>query len=102
MIIRYGDRLDVRASAFDVARLYRDHRDERMRHLAAVACLHLNDDWAVGYLRMSEPFERSARVLHSIRALLAEADAEEGARSKLGKGIAETGELRVIVQEKGR
>lgn len=94
MIIRYGDRLDVKAAAFDVARIYRDHRDERMRHLAAVSCVHLKSNWAVSYLRMSEPFETSKRVKHSIRALLAEEDAR--------KGTVETGELQMIAEEKDR
>lgn len=94
MIIHYGDKLDVDEAAFDVARIYRDHRDEQMRHLAAVSCVHLKSDWAVSYLRMSEPFESSKRVKHTIRALLAEVDAR--------KGVVETGTLRLIAEEKGR
>lgn len=75
MIVRYGDHLDVRAAEFDVVRLFRSHRDERVRRLAAVACTRLKSRWAVGFLRQSESFERSERVRGTIRALLAEADA---------------------------
>ena len=94
MIIRYGDRLDVGEAAFDVARIYRDHKNEGMRHLAAVSCVHLKSDWAVSYLRMSEPFEKSERVQHTIRALLAEVDAR--------KGTVEAGKLQMIAGEKRR
>jgi hypothetical protein len=97
MIIHYGDRLNVQAAAFDVAGIYRDHRDERMRHLAAVACVHLNNPWAVGYLRMSEPFERSGKIHHTIRALLADEDAKARV-----KGTVETGVLQMIGDEKGK
>ena len=94
MIIRYGDRLDVGEAAFDVARIYRDHKNEGMRHLAAVSCVHLKSAWAVSYLRMSEPFEKSERVQHTIRALLAEVDAR--------KGTVEAGKLQMIAGEKRR
>jgi hypothetical protein len=74
MIVRYGDRLDMSEAAFDVVRLYRDHEDERVRRLAAVTCTKLKSKWAVSFLRMSEPFERSESIQHTIRALLAEHD----------------------------
>lgn len=74
-IIQYGDRLDVQAAAFDVARIYREHEDDRMRRLAAVSCMHLKNKWAVSFLRMSEPFERSEKIRHTIHALLAAEDA---------------------------
>lgn len=90
MIIRYGEKLDVDEAAFDVARIYRDHDNEQMRHLAAVSCLHLKSDWAISYLRMSEPFEKAERVKHTIHALLAEVDARNG--------TVETGELQMIAE----
>jgi len=94
LVIEYGDRLDVDEAAFDVARIYRNHANEQMRHLAAVSCVHLGSDWAISYLRMSEPFEKSKRVKHTIRALLAEVDAR--------KGTVETGKLQMIAEEKVR
>src|SRR5690606_2832133 len=54
LIVRYGDRLDVRDATFDVVRIYRSHPNERMRRLAAVSCTHLKSEWAVSFLRMSE------------------------------------------------
>lgn len=79
MIIQYGDNLDVQDATFDVVRIYRSHPDERMRRLAAVACTHLKNEWAMSFLRMSEPFEKSDTVLHTVRALLAEHDARKQA-----------------------
>ena len=84
MIVRYGDKLDVRDATFDVVKIYRSHPDERMRRLAAVACPHLNDEWAMSFLRMSEPFEGSDTVLQTVRALLAEHDARKQARVEVG------------------
>ncbi len=75
LIVRHGDRLDVRGAQFDVVRLFRSHHDERVRRLAAVACTKLNSEWAVGFLRQSESFEKSEAVRGTIRALLAERDA---------------------------
>lgn len=70
MIVRYGDHLDVRAAEFDVIRLFQDHPDQRVRRLAAVACGRLKSNWAMGFLRMAEPFERDARVRATIRSLV--------------------------------
>lgn len=97
-IIQYGDRLNVQAAAHDVARIYREHGDERMRRLAAVSCVHLKDRWAVSFLRMSEPFERSEKLQHTIRALLA----QEDAKARAAKGTVETGTLRVIAGDGAR
>jgi hypothetical protein len=98
MIIHYGEKLDVDGAAFDVARIYRDHADERMRRLAAVSCLNLGSDWAVSYLRMSEPFEKSERLKHTIRAVLAEVEAREAPE----KGTVEAGELKMIAERNRR
>ena len=95
MIVRYGDRLDVRAATFDVVRIYREHDDERMRRLAAVTCAHLKDEWAMSFLRMSEPFEGSDTVLRTVRALLAEHDARKQARVEVGSlGVIAAGSAR--------
>ena len=95
MIVQYGDHLDVRDATFDIVKIYRSHPDERMRRLAAVTCSHLNDEWAMSFLRMSEPFEGSDTVLRTVRALLAEHDARKQAR-------VEVGTLGMIADESGR
>ena len=70
MIVRYGDHLDVQAAAFDVVRMFQDHRDQRVRRMAAVACSRLKSGWAMGFLRMSEPFERDARVRTTLQSIV--------------------------------
>lgn len=70
MIVRYGDRLDVQAAAFDVIRMFQDHQDQRVRRLAVVACGQLKSNWAMGFLRMSESFERDARVRATIQSIV--------------------------------
>lgn len=70
LIVEHGERLDVRAAEFDVIRLFQDHHDQRVRRLAAVACSHLKSGWAMGFLRMSEPFERDARVRATLRSIV--------------------------------
>lgn len=70
LIVEHGDRLDVRAAEFDVIRLFQDHRDQRVRRLAAVACSRLKSGWAMGFLRMSEPFERDAHVRETLRSIV--------------------------------
>ena len=69
LVVHYGDRLDVRAAQFEVAKLFRSHQDQRVRRLAAVACSRMKSPWAMGFLRLSEPFERDAQVRATIRSL---------------------------------
>lgn len=70
MIVEYGDRLDVRAAEYDVVRLFRGHPDRQVRRLAAIACSRLHSNWAMGFLRMSEPFEPDARVRATIQSIV--------------------------------
>ena len=70
LIVEHGDRLDVRAAEFDVVRLFQNRHDQRVRRLAAVACSRLKSDWAMGFLRMAEPFERDARVRTTLRSIV--------------------------------
>lgn len=70
MIVRYGERLDVRDAAFDVIRMFQNHRDPRVRRMAAVGCTRLKSGWALGFLRMSEPFERDARVRATLQSIV--------------------------------
>lgn len=71
LIVRHGDRLNVRAAEHDVARLLR-HKDRQVRRLAAVACSQLKSEWAMGFLRMSEPFEIDNSVRATIHSIVSE------------------------------
>lgn len=72
MIVRHGEHLDVRDAEFEVVRLFRDHPDRQVRRLAAVACSELKSGWAMGFLRMSEDFEKDDRVRATIHSLVSE------------------------------
>ena len=71
-VITYGDRVRVRGAEFDVVRVYREHRDDRMRRMAVVAIGKMGSPWALGFLQRSLPFERSASVRHTMKGVLAE------------------------------
>ncbi len=69
-VIQYGDRVDVRAAVFDVVRLYRDHDNDGLRRMAIVTLGHMDSDWAIGFLRLSEDFEQDGALKHTIRAVI--------------------------------
>lgn len=71
-IIRYNDNLDVSVAAIDVARLYRNHDDDNMRRMAAVALSNMQSEWAIGYLRLSANYEKSETVRHTLQAIVAQ------------------------------
>lgn len=61
-VVAYQDRVDVRAARFDVVRLYRDHRDARVRLLALSALEGMDDPWVRDFLQRSARFERDAHL----------------------------------------
>ena len=86
-IIRYGDKLDVDAAVFDVMRLYRSHDDDNVRRMAVVALGQMQSRGAIGFLRLSEEYEKSETVRQTIQAVVSayeEATADPTAR--LGTG----------------
>ncbi|NNE36102.1 MAG: hypothetical protein HKN13_12745, partial [Rhodothermales bacterium] len=56
---------------FDAVRLYRDHKDARIRRMATVALLKMNDSWAFDFLERSVAFEKNSSVKYTILAVLA-------------------------------
>ncbi len=74
LVITYAEDIAfARTTVFDVVRLYRDHKDDRVRRMAVVALGELNDAWGTDLLKRSLRFEKSAPVKHTIAAVLAEA-----------------------------
>ncbi len=71
MIIFYGDQLDVKASVFDVVRIYRNHEDDRMRRMAVVALGKMQSQWAIGFLTRSLGFEKTPAVRKTMQAVIA-------------------------------
>ena len=71
MIIFYGDQLDVKASVFDVVRIYRNHEDDRMRRMAVVALGTMQSGWAIDFLTRSLDFEKTPAVRQTMQAVIA-------------------------------
>lgn len=76
LVITYAHDIPFnRTTVFDVVRLYRDHKDDRVRRMAVVALGEMGDAWGNDMLKRSLRFEKSAPVRHTIAAVLAEAKA---------------------------
>lgn len=69
--IRYAETIDVSDAIVDMMHVYRDHADDRVRHLAAVALASTNDELALGYLRLSSDYESSPSIKRTLKALTA-------------------------------
>ena len=83
MIIRYGDRLDVDDAVFDIVRIFRLHKNSRVRVLAMVALHKTQNDWAMYYLTRNMQFEtdecvkkQCCRILNSYYAGLEKQEQE--------------------------
>lgn len=63
MIIRYSDNLDVKDAAFDLVRIFRNHHDQRVRRLAMVTLYHIQNDWAMYFLKRNRQFEKDKTIL---------------------------------------
>jgi len=72
-IVQYGQylRLD-RELVFEVMRIYRNHKELRMRRLAVLALGNMNDRWAIEFLEMLEPYEEHPELKDTIRRVVAE------------------------------
>jgi hypothetical protein len=84
MVIQYGQYMHFgRRAVFDAVRLYRDHADDRIRRMAVVALLQMNDDWAFDFLKRSISYEENRTVKQTILAVLAArpSDVPEAART---------------------
>lgn len=71
LVIKYGERVDVKRARYDVMRLYRDHENERVRRMAVVTLGEMNSPWAMQFLSRSRNFEKSDDVRQTITAVLA-------------------------------
>lgn len=85
MIILYGPNLGMkRAAVFEVVRIYRNHKDDRLRRMAVVALGNVQDSWAMDMLKRSVRFEKEPRVQQTIRAVLAQHSPVELGPAKVG------------------
>ncbi len=71
LAIQYSDDLTLDRSAIhDMAAMYRNHRNDNVRRMAVVALASTDDSWAIDYLKRSVAFEKTPKVLHTLKAVL--------------------------------
>ncbi|MFN2126864.1 MAG: hypothetical protein ACK2TU_03305 [Anaerolineales bacterium] len=69
-IVKYSDSLDVNNAVFDVMRIYRNHPDERIRHLALIALHKMGNNWSMEFLKRRVLFENNPALYKCICAIL--------------------------------
>ncbi len=84
-MITYKKHLQVKDAAFNLIRIYRYNKDERIRQLAVVTVFCTQNDWARGFLKSNLKFEDNPTIRRQImdgilqceRAALAKKDSAE-------------------------
>lgn len=71
LAIQYSDDVQLdRSAIYDMAAMYRSHRNDNVRRMAVVALASTDDSWAIDYLKRSVAYEKTPKVLHTIKAVL--------------------------------
>ena len=65
-IIKYGDYLDVSDAAIPLVRIYRNHKNERVRQMAVVALHKVKNKWALYFLKRNLKFEDNPTIRRQI------------------------------------
>ena len=71
-VIKYKDYINVDRAALDLVRIYRRHKDDRMRQLALVTLYSAKNDWAMGIIKRDFNFECCPKVKRLMAAMLVE------------------------------
>ena len=74
MVIRYGDKVDVKAARYDVMDTFLYSKDRRVRQLALVALSKINNTFDMGLLERQIGFENDPVIKNQIAAVLIAAD----------------------------
>lgn len=71
LAIQYSDNVQLdRSAIYDMAAMYRSHRNDNVRRMAVVALESTHDSWAIDYLKRSVAYEKTPKVLHTLKAVL--------------------------------
>jgi hypothetical protein len=62
MIIRHSDSLDVKDAVFDLVRIFRSHKDTRVRRLAMVTLSKIKVEWTMYFLKRNRQFEKDKTI----------------------------------------
>lgn len=88
MIIRYADYLTVKDARFEIVRIFRSHKNSKVRQLAMVTLYHMKDDWAMYFLKRNIKFEKDETILKQncciVNTYYAEKEAAKQAKEKEG------------------
>jgi superfamily II DNA helicase RecQ len=74
LVIRYGDKVDVGSARHDVMRVFRSHKNQKVRQLALVTLYTINNKWSMGYLEMHYRFEEDPVIKKHLAAILVESN----------------------------
>lgn len=68
LIIQHADKLDVDQAVFDLVRIYRSNKNERIQQLAIVTLHKIQNKWAMGFLKRDLKFQDSPVLRRQIVA----------------------------------
>lgn len=75
--IQHAHQLDIDAAVYDVMRVYRNHRDERVKKLALVTLYKMQNKWAMEFLKVDLRFQDSAELKRMVAAIVQEYEAKK-------------------------
>jgi UDP-2,3-diacylglucosamine pyrophosphatase LpxH len=62
LIIRHGDKLNVKEAAFNVVHVFRTNKDPKVRQLAMVTLYNMRNDRAMYFLKRNIQFEKDENI----------------------------------------
>ncbi len=87
-MIHHKDKVNVDRAVLDIVRLYRIHKDERVRQLALVTLHAMQNDWAVSIIKRDFNFEKSPQIKRIMLAILYDKTKKLDAREEGDKIVA--------------
>ncbi|NUO82405.1 hypothetical protein HUU05_20205, partial [candidate division KSB1 bacterium] len=70
--VRHSDQLDIQAAVYDVMRVYRNHKDVRVRKLALVTLYKMQNKWALEFLKIDLRFQDDKELKRMVAAIVRE------------------------------
>ncbi len=87
-VIHHKDNINVDPAVIDIVRLYRSHKDERVRQLALVTLHAMGNDWAIGIIKRDFRFENSPQIKRIMLAIIYDKTKKLDAREEGDKIVA--------------
>lgn len=77
-IVSYGEKLDVNDAVFEIMRIYRNDKNPKARQLALSALNKMNNEWAIGFLKLHVKHEENPQLKRQIYAMIKKHDEQKG------------------------